>query len=151
MKTLFFIFGSLFAAHTAVAAENQRQVLDCILTEVLDSNYFEESLSTYEYPYLTVYVSDSGKYEVNIGGSLYTTEDGDKISLNNVSDPDSYEYIVDLSIVPASQRRVTFVLRAETTEDKRFAVLVAKSKSGKKEVSNEIANFVCRGDNLGVD
>ncbi len=50
------------------------------MIEVLDSSYFQESLSVEEYPRVKVLKDSFGMFKVKIGASVYSEIDGDLIS-----------------------------------------------------------------------
>lgn len=55
-----------------------RGLVNCEATEVLDSSYFEESLSVEEYPNVTLSSAGGGR-TADIGAALYKEADGDRI------------------------------------------------------------------------
>jgi len=68
---------SAFAKH-----HENTKVTDCRVTRMVDYTYFEEGLSTYEYPEVNVRVSRNGEYTVSIGGHQpYELTEGDQVSI----------------------------------------------------------------------
>lgn len=59
---------------------------DCRVTEMHDHTIFEESLSEDEYPDVELYRSPTGAFsEVWIGGSTYSSSDGDRIDVHTTA------------------------------------------------------------------
>ncbi len=71
-------------------AEGQ-EIVDCKVTKVLDSNFFEESLSADEYPNVSVEKNLKG-LSVSFGMSQYGVGEGDVINL--VSSPTTLKIVV---------------------------------------------------------
>lgn len=57
-------------------------ITDCRVNRMVDYTYFEEGLSTYEYPDVEVRISPVGQYSVSVGSHLpYEASEGDKIQI----------------------------------------------------------------------
>lgn len=79
------MLAALFLSANVWAAETK--LLSCTLTKLIDSNYFEESLSVDEYPEIEV-TRNEPDYVVDIGASQYDQNEGDIINIESAAGAD---------------------------------------------------------------
>ena len=63
----------------AYAQDAKKTMIDCTVTEVVDSSVLEESLSVNEYPNVEVILEKNGGFTTWLGASLFKTDNNDEI------------------------------------------------------------------------
>lgn len=82
MKLLIVFIAMTTAGYAKADHYKNQKVVDCRIARMVDTSYFEEELSTTEYPDITIKKSPEGLYSVGIGAQLpYESSQGDVVSL----------------------------------------------------------------------
>lgn len=88
MKSL--VLAIILMSTSAALADHykNKEILSCRVTKMVMYTYYEESLSSHEYPDVDVAVSSTGEVSMQVGGqSPYEKSEGDSVSIkrNGVS------------------------------------------------------------------
>lgn len=140
MKSLIYFSFLLFCIPTFSKSLQSKEVMSCTLYQLYDNKVFEESLSTYEYPSLSVDALVNNKYDVFFGGSLFSSDDGDKITYETSKDEVS-SGVMEWATVEVETEYATYKLEHKITDEENSALLSYKEKEDKK--FRKIAKFVC--------
>lgn len=81
----FFVLFSMSLALSCPLHAARQYHVDCTAEDVLDTSFFEESLSVEEYPAVQLARESDGSHTAWFGSSLYSEADGDSITPQNAA------------------------------------------------------------------
>lgn len=149
---LLLLSGLLCSSSAFAKAKSQKPtakskiVLDCIVSSVEDSSYFEESLSTIQNPSVTLSKANN-RFSLKIGDVLLTSKN--EISVEGDQDEGIDGESKLWSTVRFTIDNKPYQLQASATQQVRQAKLITydETNGGSDLV---IANLVCRGGHLDL-
>lgn len=85
MKTIALLGLMALASFAQADHYDNKEIMSCRVTKMVDYTYFEESLSPNEYPDVDLAVSPKGEYSLDVGGnSAFEKAEGDTVTVNFV-------------------------------------------------------------------
>jgi len=132
----------------------EKNLLTCILFELHDSNYFEESFTGDEYPSISFSQNKDRTFSLSIGASGYESNEENvvishKYGKNEIGSEPILWHEMTAKVAHSPTYREEFILRVETNYKSAKASLIVNETSvlGKKVVTRKvlIADLACSG------